>query len=95
MDISHLAGTIEQIRQLNDAINKLEERRDALKADIIEALGEAEAGAVDGTVVVTYRSQTRSTFDVKKFRDQNPKLAESYTRTSVTRSFRFVDSDAS
>lgn len=95
MDITHLSGTLEQIRQLNDAINKLEERRDALKTDIIEALGEAEAGSVDGAVVVTYRSQVRSTFDVKKFRDQNPELALSYTRTTTTRSFRFVDSDMS
>lgn len=90
MDISHLAGTIEQIRQLSDAIDKLEERREALKADIIEALGDEEAGTVGDTIVVTYKTQTRATFDVKKFRAQNPDVAATYTRESTSRTFRFV-----
>ena len=90
-DISDLTGTLDQVRQLNEAINALEERRDALKQTIIDALGDEETGTVDGVSVVTYRTTTTNSFDSKRFREQNPDIAAGYMRSSSYRSLRFVE----
>lgn len=90
-DISHLSGTLEQIRQLSDAINALEERRDALKQEIIEALAGDDTGTINNMTVVTYKTTTSNLFDQKRFREQNPELAKNYMRTSTYTSLRFVD----
>jgi hypothetical protein len=48
-------------------------------------LGGAEAGAVDGRVVLTYKSRkTGTTFDSKRFAAEHPELAAQYTKPSAT-----------
>lgn len=90
-DISHLGGTLDQIRQLNEAISSLEERREALKQTIIDALGEDTVGTVDDVTVVSYRTTTTNIFDSRRFREQNPDVAAHYMRTNSYRSLRFVE----
>lgn len=90
-DITNLAGTIKQIRSLNDAIKDLEERRDLLKKTIIEALAGDETGSINGATAVTYKITTSTTVDIKKLRAMLPDVAQEYSLTRTSQRFTIVD----
>lgn len=52
------------------------------------AMGESEVALVDGRKVATWKVGTRKSVDIKRLRDEEPKLAEKYEKVSSTRIFR-------
>jgi predicted phage-related endonuclease len=61
---------------------------DELKAKIAGLLGDADTGTVNGDTVVTWKNQSRTSFDSKRFSADHPDLAEEYTKSSTFRVLR-------
>lgn len=74
-------------KTLEEQIKALEEQEDQIKAEVI---AEMKTNAVktyeSDTIRVTYKSaSTRSTFDSKKFAEEEPELYKNYLKTSETK----------
>lgn len=69
-------------------IKELEEKKTAAQARIMKAMGTAERGSC-GAYSVSWKSQTRSTFDRKKFEKANGAIPDEYFKISGSRPFRF------
>lgn len=52
------------------------------------AMGDSEIATVDGKKVATWKVSTRSSVDVRRLREEEPKLVEKYQVTKPTRIFR-------
>ena len=63
------------------------ELEDRLKAEFCELMEGAEEATIDGRVVATWKSQSRSSFDSKAFKAANPELAKQYTKQINIRIF--------
>lgn len=63
--------------------------RDALE----QALGDADEGALDGHVVVTWKFQKRNALDQRFLRETYPDLYESCKRVTEVRRFVLVEDD--
>jgi len=56
--------------------------------DVIEnALGDNEAGTVDGDVVVTWKTGKRRALNQKALKENHPEIVEEFTDTTVVRRF--------
>jgi predicted phage-related endonuclease len=71
---------IERFVEVRDLINTLDKEKKALDALIKEALGDAEAGTVNGKVRVTKSERTREGVDLKELREVFPEAFDA-TRT--------------
>lgn len=85
---------VAQLREL-DAIKQsrkqLDEQEDKIKAQICGALGDAEAGTVDGRLVCTWKNTTRIAFDQKLFEQEHPALYDKFKKKTTFRTFRAVN----
>ena len=82
---------IDQYIQIGKQIKELESMRDEAANRIKAFLGESGGGECDG-FKVSWKSQTRKTFDSKKFAKDNPKLDLSgYYKETNTRTFRVTE----
>lgn len=73
--------------ELKNEITEREKERDAIKQTLQADLGDNERGEAQG-YAVTWKSQSRSTFDAKSFAKDNPDLDLSgYYKTSSFRKF--------
>ena len=61
---------------------------DKLKADIAAHIGNAEAGLINGEIVVTWKTQTRNSFDTKRLLQEHPELKDQYQTSSTFRVLR-------
>ena len=78
---------ITQYFELKNRITELEGERDAIKQTLQSDLGDCENGQAEG-FAVTWRNQSRSTFDAKAFAKDNPDIdLSSYYKTSTFRKF--------
>ena len=83
---------IEAIRELKTL--RADERHASEKADAIEVTLKAfmadNAAVTDGThqILATWRSQSRTSFDVGRFTHDHPEFTDAYKRTSQFRVFR-------
>ena len=93
-DISHIADTIEQIKEIDELIADLNSRRDLLKADVIAALADETQGTIDGKVVVTHTTYTQSRFDTTAFKAALPDVAQRYMKHSEVTRFVIVKPQA-
>ena len=75
----------EQWATVKEHITTLEEHESKLKAQIGMFLGDAEEGTIDGNVVVTWKSQSRESFDTKRFESEHPALADKFRKTTSFR----------
>lgn len=76
-----LAERSELQQAAKQARDRLKEIDDALKV----TAGEHEEVAVDGARAYTWRSQTRTTVDTKRLREDLPEVAEQYQRSTTFR----------
>lgn len=60
----------------------------ALKDEVANLFGDAEALSFDGRLVATWKASQRTTFDTKACRADHPELDETYTRTVPVRVLR-------
>ena len=86
-DAYALVGRLEAVRKLRKAADEEEDRT---KAALAETLGASAAGLWQGRPVITWKTQTRSTINVKRIRSELPEIAEDYTDTSTVRVMRLV-----
>ncbi len=87
-DISGYAHLLSELKDVQFQKKELATIEDELKAKIAGLLGDAETGLVDGTAMVTWKNQSRSSFDSKRFAADHPDLAEEYTKSSTFRVLR-------
>lgn len=66
------------------------QREDELKAELALALDGSTAGTIDGNTVVTWRQQSRSGFDQKRFATEHPQLYSQYQTSSTFRVLRLT-----
>lgn len=76
--VSELANTRKQIATL-------EKQESELKGRIGLALGDAATGMFDGNEVVSWKNQTRTSFDQKRFEQEHPALAEKFRKETTIR----------
>lgn len=86
-----IAGHVTELRSLKDEAKETERliafHENAIKA----AMGEATDAYYDGVPVATWRPQSRTTFDVKAYREANPDLDLSeFENTATSRTFRLA-----
>ncbi len=60
---------------------------DRIDAQIMDAMGAAEIGQVNGETVVTWKGQTRSSVDTKALKAESPEIAAKFTKTTTFRRF--------
>ena len=87
-DISGYAHLLSELKDVQFQKKELSTIEDELKAKIAGLLGDADTGLVDGTAMVTWKNQSRSSFDSKRFAADHPGLAEEYTKSSTFRVLR-------
>jgi putative phage-type endonuclease len=76
---------IRALAEAKDAKDEIDSLVKGLQAQLMAALGEHEVGQVDGTTVVTWKSQTRTSLDTKAIKAEHPEIVEAYSKTSTTR----------
>lgn len=76
--------------KLGQQIAELEAQQNACKAKIMETMGECVNGITDG-FKVSWKPQTRSTFDRAKFEKENGKIDKKYFKESTSRAFRVTE----
>lgn len=76
---------LDTLMEINAAIEQMESQRDAIKNQLIESMGGAWHGNCDG-YSISYKPQTRKTFDWKKLQKEHPNLPiDGFFKTNVSR----------
>jgi putative phage-type endonuclease len=78
---------LDTLRHVKSELKSYAELEDRLKAEFCELMEGAETATIDGKPVATWKPQTRSSFDSKAFKADNPELAKQYTKPTVIRMF--------
>ena len=87
-DLTAHNADIARYIELGNQIKELEAQRDEAANRVKEFLGECGSGECEG-FRVSWKSQTRRTFDSKRFAKENPDIDLSdYYKTTATRAFR-------
>lgn len=87
VQLDSLKDKFSQLRHVRSELASYKELEDKLKAEICEAMGDADTATISGRTVATWKSQTRETFDSKAFRIAHPELATQFTKQTNTRTF--------
>lgn len=88
VDLCGMEDTLDRIKALGEAVKRLNEEKTACENQIKAVLGENDSGRC-GNFSVTYRTQSRSTFDYKRFRADHPGIDTSgYENTTQSRVLR-------
>lgn len=87
-DLRDKKQMLDTLGEIEQAISQLEEQRDGIKNQLIQAIGDSWRGVVDG-YEVTYKPSARKTFDWKKLQKENPHFKlDPFFKTSVSRSLK-------
>ena len=87
-DLSGKKQMLDTLGGIEYAIAQLEEQRDAIRNQLIEAIGDSWRGNVEG-YEVTYKPVSRRTFDWKKLQKGYPQLdLDPFFKVSVSRSLK-------
>lgn len=90
-DLTAFSANLQQYMALKKQIKELELLADEAANKIKEFMGESGGGECDG-FKVSWKSQTRSTFDRKRFESENPDVDLSgYFKQSATRVFKVAE----
>lgn len=84
---SDKADLFAQLRHVRSELASYKELEDQLKAKICELIGDADTAVLNGSVVATWKPQTRRVFDTKSFTAIHPELAEQFMKETNTRTF--------
>ena len=90
-DLTAFSANLQQYMALKKQIKELELLADEAANKIKEFMGESGGGECDG-FKVSWKSQTRSTFDRKRFESENPDIDLSgYFKQSASRVFKVAE----
>jgi putative phage-type endonuclease len=91
IDLDDLQGHFLELRSLKDELKATNDLISFHENAIKAAMGDATDAYIDGTPAATWRPQSRTTFDSKAFREDNPDLDLSdYEITTTSRTFRLA-----
>jgi predicted phage-related endonuclease len=76
---------VARLKHVKAELKSYQELEDQLKAELCELLGDADTGTVNGTVVATWKGQTRDSLDIKAFKAACPDIAKEFSRQTTTR----------
>jgi predicted phage-related endonuclease len=62
-------------------------KKEDLKTELCLMLGESEYGSLNGSVVCTWKTSTRSSLDSKRFETEHPALYAKFKKQSTYRTF--------
>jgi predicted phage-related endonuclease len=82
--------TLERLSLAREQKRQAEQLEEQLKGEIAMILQDCEYGAVDGTVVVSWKNSKRTSFDTKKFEAEHPALAAKFKKETTFRTMRIV-----
>lgn len=77
-----------EIADLDAQIKALQDRRDALKAEVCRALGDAETRTT-GKYDIRYKSITSNRLDSKALKAEHPRIYAEFCRPQVSRRFEY------
>ena len=77
-----------EMRTAKESLAIAKENLDFLSAQVKDLMGTADTAVVGQQVVATWRTQTRTRFDVKALRAEDPDIADTYTKSGTSRVFR-------
>lgn len=83
-----LLDSLKSLETIKKSMKDLETAEDQIKADICEAMGEAEFATINGVLAATWKTSTRTTLDQKKLEQDHPALVAKYKKQSTIRTFR-------
>lgn len=86
VDLSDMDSVIDEYLMLKGELKQKEARKSELENILKAKLGEKEAGNC-GEYAVTWANSSRTTFDSKKLKKDDPDLWKRYSKTSPTRTF--------
>ena len=76
---------IERLKHVKSEAKAYAELEDQLKAELCDLIGEADTATVNGTLVATWKSQTRDSLDIKAFKAAMPEIAKQFSKQTTTR----------
>lgn len=93
-DLSDKRQMLDTLGEIDAAIAQLEEQRNAIRNQLIEAIGDSWRGDVEG-YEVTYKPAARKTFDWKKLQKEYPQFnLDPFFKVSVSRSLKIKPIEA-
>lgn len=84
-DAAELVSELIDVRSKSKTLEKMESE---LKGRIGLLLGDAATGIYDGAELVSWKNQTRKSFDQKRFEQEHPALAEKFRKETNIRVMR-------
>lgn len=89
-DLSDKKQVLDTLMEINAAIEQLESQRDAIKNQLIESIGDSWHGNCEG-FSISYKPQTRKTFDWKKLQKERPEIPlDGYFKSSTSRTLKIA-----
>lgn len=86
--------TLERLSLAKEQKRQAEAVEEQCKGELAMLLGDAEYGTVDGTTVVTWKNQKRTTFDAKAFEAEHPALYAKFKKETTLRAMRITAKEA-
>ena len=86
--------TLERLALARKMKAEAEAVEEQLKGELAMILQDCEYGAVDGTVVVSWKNSKRTSFDTKRFEAEHPALAAKFKKETSFRTMRIVAKEA-
>lgn len=90
VDVSGHEALFAQYAAVQAEKKELNAREDELKAEIAMVLDGATVGQIDGKTVVTWKQQSRTGFDSKRFASEHPALYDEFQTSSTFRVLRLA-----
>jgi predicted phage-related endonuclease len=79
---------IEWLIACQATLKQAQEQVDQAKAELVALLGASEVGTINGQERVTWKQQTRTSFDAKRFEAEYPALFNQFQKTTTFRVLR-------
>ena len=76
---------IERLKHVKSEAKAYAELEDQLKAELCDLIGQADTATVNGTLVATWKAQTRDSLDIKAFKAAMPDVAKKFSKQTTTR----------
>ena len=88
VDLTDKKQLLDTLGEIDETIEQLEEQRNAIRNQLIQAIGDSWRGNVEG-YEVTYKPTSRKTFDWKKLQKDYPQFQlDPFFKTSVSRTLK-------
>jgi Phage-related protein, predicted endonuclease len=84
-----IAEKVDMYKLLSRQKKEIEDRMDEIKVELEDTFGnKSYMQNGNGDLIATFKATERSSFDTKRFKTDNPDLAEEYTKVTSSRTLR-------